>query len=147
MRMSWLRGLVAAQSLSLLSLASCGGSSSVAAPAPPPVASAVEMLSSAEQSCEAAQRLGIPVHCRLGIVDGVPSVVMEFPSHDEADKHAEAMTKRVGRPFCDEADGLQPHAAAIIMAEDRYRSFDCAKRQWSEWARGQDAGSADAGLR
>jgi hypothetical protein len=144
MRMSLLQCIVAAKSLFLLPLASCGGAQP--APPPPPAsgASAVEMLSMAENSCEASQRAGISVRCRLGIVDGLPAVVMEFPSHDEADKQAAAMTKRVVKPFCDDADGQQAHAGAVIMVEDQYRSFDCAKRQWSEWEHAQDAGSADA---
>jgi hypothetical protein len=144
MRKSVLQSILAAQSLSLVLLASCGGSQ----PAPsqaPPEASAVEMLSTGKRSCEAAQRAGVPVRCQVAIIDGVPAVVMEFSSHDEAEKHAGTITKRVGAPFCDEAEGLKSHASAVIMAENQYRSFDCAKRQWSEWARSKDAGSGDGG--
>jgi hypothetical protein len=144
MRTSLLQFIFVAKSLFLLPLAACGGPQPVAPPPPASGASAVEMLSMAENSCESAQRSGVPVRCRLGIVDGVPAAVMEFPSHDEADKHAGAMTKRVVKPFCDDADGQQAHASAILMVEDQYRSFDCAKRQWSEWEHAQDAGSADA---
>lgn len=111
--------------------------------APSSGGSVVEMLSSAEQSCEAAQRSGIPVHCHMGVLEGTPAVLMDFATRDEADKDLDVMTRRVGKPFCGEASGSPSRAGAIIVVEDQYRSFDCVKRGWSEWARARDAGAGD----
>jgi len=103
------------------------------------------MLSSAEQSCEAVQGKDVPVHCHLGIVDGVPAVVMDFAESGTADKYSDTMTKRVATPFCASAEGLQAHANTVIMVNDQYRSYDCAKHQWADWT--HVSAAADGGAK
>jgi hypothetical protein len=144
MRVSGVRNIVIGL-FPLSALVACGASPPPDPSSPAATASPVEALSSAEQACEAAQRAGVPVRCRMGVLDDVPAVFMEFASVADANQAMAVMTRRVGKPFCYEAGGTEVHANALLVAGGAYRSFDCKEVAWRDWARSRDATPEEGG--
>jgi hypothetical protein len=114
-----------------------------AAPAAPPAASAPaaapappsRTMADVVRVCNDVQaNADLPVSCKTEYVNGVPSVVVGFPSAAAAKTYIEQVAQQVAQPFCDAAN-RSGHAATffITVANEQARRYDCKRQSWSEW--------------
>lgn len=76
----------------------------------------------------------IPVSCVTDYVNGVPSVIVGFPSADEANDYMDQVAQKVAQPFCEAANRAGRRASFFItLAGAQARRYDCEGQSWSDW--------------
>lgn len=102
-----------------------------AAPPPPQtIASAIRTCSSVQANRE------VPVSCQTEYVNGIPSMIIGFPTPADLETYLDPVADHVAGPFCDAANSANRRASLIVvLANSRARHFDCERQQWSEWFR------------
>ncbi|HTV18869.1 MAG TPA: hypothetical protein VMG12_09365 [Polyangiaceae bacterium] len=110
-----------------------------AQPTPPaperPEPAATQALADAVRACNRVQaNRNVPVSCGTDYVNGVPAMIVGFPSPAVAETYMRQVADKVAGPFCDAANRASQRAAVFInMANTRARQFDCQQRKWSAW--------------
>jgi hypothetical protein len=100
-----------------------------------PTSSPPRTLADAVAACKTVQaNRNVPVSCKTDTVDGVPSLIVGFPSADEANTYMEQVAKKVAQPFCDAANRAGHRASFYItLAAAQARHYDCERQRWSDW--------------
>jgi hypothetical protein len=76
----------------------------------------------------------LPISCTTEYVNGVPSVIVGFPSAADAKTYIEQVAQQVAQPFCDAANRSGNAATFFItVANEQARRYDCKRQSWSEW--------------
>jgi hypothetical protein len=76
----------------------------------------------------------VPVSCQSEYVDGVPSLIVGFPTAADAETYLAQVANQVAQPFCDAANRAGRRASFFItLASSQARQFDCEQQRWSEW--------------
>ena len=86
--------------------------------------------------CDAIQRdRDIPVICKTGYVDNVPSMVLGFSSRRRAEAWIEPVLGKVAGPFC--TDALYGNRTAYVIfsfySDQLARGYDCRTRTMTPW--------------
>src|SRR5690606_30641435 len=92
-----------------------------AAPPPPPtIASAIPTCSSVQANRE------VPVSCQTEYVNGIPSMIIGFPTPATLETYLDPVADHVAAPFCDAANSANRRASLIAaLANSRARHFNC----------------------
>ena len=105
---------------------------SYAAPAPAPAPRRANPVA----LCDAIQRdRGIPVVCKTGYVENVPSMIIGFWSGRSATAWIEPVLDKVAVPFCTSA--LYDNQTAFVIfnffTDKLARGYDCRTREMTPW--------------
>jgi hypothetical protein len=74
------------------------------------------------------------VSCRTEYVNGVASMIVGFPTSEDAETYMKQVAERVAGPFCEAANRANRRAALFItLANARARHYDCERQTWSDW--------------
>jgi hypothetical protein len=86
-------------------------------------------------ACNAVQaNQRVPVSCRTEYVNGMPAMIVGFPSSAAAQAYMDQIAEKVAGPFCNAANGANRRASLIItLANAQARHFDCEQQRWGEW--------------
>lgn len=106
-----------------------------AAPAAPDATRPSADVAEVVRACEAVQsNPNLPVSCKTDYINGVPSVIVGFPTAADAQTYIDQVAQQVAQPFCDAANRAG-HAASffITLAGEQARHYDCKGQRWSEW--------------
>jgi hypothetical protein len=92
-------------------------------------------IADAISACNAVQaNEAVPVSCRTEYVNGMPAMIVGFPSSSAAESYMEQVAEKVAGPFCSAANRANRHASLFItLANAQARHFDCEQQKWSEW--------------
>jgi hypothetical protein len=109
--------------------------SAPAASAPAPEPASPGALGDAVSACNTVQAdPNVPMSCVTKNVDGIPAVIVSFPTADDANTYMEQVAQKVARPFCDAANRAGQRASFFItLAGTQARHYDCQGQRWSEW--------------
>lgn len=103
----------------------------------PAEASAQAPLTIAEaiSACNAVQaNRSMPVSCRTEYVNGMPAMIVGFPTSSTAEAYMDQVAEKVAGPFCSAANRASRRAALFItLANSQARHFDCEQQKWGEW--------------
>lgn len=106
-------------------------------PAPAPQSPTEEPLTIAEaiSACNAVQaNRSVPVSCRTEYVNGVPAMIVGFPTSSAAETYMDQVAEKVAGPFCSAANRANRRAALFVtLANAQARHFDCEQQKWGEW--------------
>jgi hypothetical protein len=87
-------------------------------------------------ACYAVQRdRGIPVVCKTGLIENVPSMIIGFRSGRSAQSWIDPMLDAVAAPFCANAT-LADRPALVFFAfyrDEIARGYNCNTGAWSPW--------------
>ena len=76
----------------------------------------------------------VPISCRTEYVNGMPAMIVGFPTSDTAEAYMDQVAEKVAGPFCSAANRANRRAALFItLASSQARHFDCEQQKWSEW--------------
>ncbi|MBN1652915.1 MAG: hypothetical protein JXA30_03985 [Deltaproteobacteria bacterium] len=76
----------------------------------------------------------VPVACKAGHIDGVPSMMMGFPSAEASKQYLDVMVEHVAAPFCVAANSSNREAHVYLLLGTRWiRRWNCEVKQWGEW--------------
>jgi hypothetical protein len=109
------------------------------APAPPtptqPQSDQPLTIADAISACNAVQaNRSVPVSCRTEYVNGVPAMIVGFPTSSAAETYMDQVAEKVAGPFCSAANRANRRAALFItLANAQARHFDCEQQKWGEW--------------
>jgi hypothetical protein len=92
-------------------------------------------LDDAVRACKLVQaNRNVPVSCKTDTVNGVPSLIVGFPSAEEANAYMEQVAQKVAQPFCDAANRAGQRASFYVtLAAAQARHYDCEQQRWSDW--------------
>ena len=98
-------------------------------PAPP------QTIADAVRACNNVQaNREMPVSCRTENVNGVPSMIVGFPTPAEAQAYMPQLAEQIAGPFCDAANRAnRPASLYMTLADSRARHFDCELQRWGDW--------------
>jgi hypothetical protein len=75
----------------------------------------------------------MPVSCRTDHVDGVPSMIVGFPTAAEVKAYMPQVAEQVAGPFCAAANRTNRRASLYMTMPGRARHYDCELQRWGEW--------------
>jgi hypothetical protein len=106
-----------------------------AAPAPAPAAPAAPTIADAIAACNAVQaNRKVPVSCRTQYIDGLPAMIVGFPTPEAAEAYMDQVAEKVAGPFCNAANSANRRASLIVtLARAQARHFDCEQQRWGDW--------------
>jgi hypothetical protein len=100
------------------------------APTPAPLT-----IAEAISACNAVQaNRSVPISCRTEYVNGMPAMIVGFPTSSAAETYMDQVAEKVAGPFCSAANRANRRAALFItLANAQARHFDCEQQKWGEW--------------
>ncbi len=111
--------------------------SSAASPEPPAASEPrpSRTVSDVVRVCNSVQaNPDLPVSCLTQNVNGVPSVIVGFPTAAHANAYMDQVAEKVTQPFCDAANRAGQAASFFItLAGEQARRYDCNRQRWGEW--------------
>ncbi|HKO94255.1 MAG TPA: hypothetical protein VJU61_24045 [Polyangiaceae bacterium] len=104
-------------------------------PSQPSSPAAQQTVADAVRACNQVQaNREVPVSCRTDHINGVPSMIVGFPTEAEAEAYMPQVAERIAGPFCDAANRANRHASFYLtLADSRARHYDCELQRWSDW--------------
>jgi hypothetical protein len=101
----------------------------------PAEAGAPATIAEAIGACDAVQaNRSVPVSCRTEYVNGMPAMIVGFPTSSAAEAYMDQVAEKVAGPFCSAANRANRRAALFItLANSQARHFDCEQQKWGEW--------------
>jgi len=94
-----------------------------------------QTIADAVRACNGLQaNQEVPISCGTEYVNGVPAMIVGFPTAAVAEAYMRQIADQVTGPFCEAANRARQRAAVFInLANTRARQFDCQERKWSAW--------------
>jgi hypothetical protein len=102
---------------------------------PAPAPASPETIADAVRACNNVQaNREVPVTCQTEYVNGVASMVVGFPTSDDAETYMDQVAERVAGPFCNAANRANRRASLFItLASSQARHYDCEQQRWGDW--------------
>jgi hypothetical protein len=86
------------------------------------------------ESCERIQADdALPISCEVREIEGVTSLVIAFPSRDEAARYWDDMAERIAEPFCEATGGGEQGGVVLLVVGESARPYDCEGDAWGPW--------------
>lgn len=102
-------------------------------------------IADAISACNAVQaNRQVPISCHTEYVNGMPAMIVGFPTSDAAETYMDQVAEKVAGPFCSAANRANRRAALFItLASSQARHFDCEQQKWGEWFQLTEAQAPD----
>ena len=99
-----------------------------------PAAAAASPWDRALESCRRVQADDdLPMSCDVREIEGVPSLVIAFPSRQEVARYWDEVAQRIAEPFCQATEGDEQGGVVLLVVGDSARPYDCEDDAWGEW--------------